>query len=50
MICHHCYHKFVVSWFATIGKKTKPSPVRPASGVQRAARPRVDEVRVVRQA
>jgi len=21
--CHHCYHKFTVSWFSTIGKQTE---------------------------
>ena len=49
MICHHCYHKFVVPWFATIGKKTKPSPVRQTPGVLRAGRPHADEVRVAQQ-
>lgn len=24
MRCHHCYHKFVVSWFFTIGKQLHP--------------------------
>ena len=24
MRCHHCYHEFVVSWFATIGKQVYP--------------------------
>ena len=22
--CHHCYHKFSVSWFSTIGKRLTP--------------------------
>jgi len=25
--CHHCYHKFSVSWFATIGKTVHPPKV-----------------------
>ncbi len=25
MKCHHCYHRFAVSWFVTIGKKVTPS-------------------------
>ena len=27
MKCHHCYHRFVVFWFKTIGKRVKP-PLR----------------------
>jgi hypothetical protein len=25
--CHHCYHKFSVSWFSTIGKRMTPPAV-----------------------
>jgi hypothetical protein len=24
MKCHHCYHKFSVFWFFTLGKRTQP--------------------------
>ena len=23
MKCHHCYHKFVVSWFCTLGQQVR---------------------------
>lgn len=40
--CHHCYHKFNVSWFATLGKQITPPPrVSPGSrnvGLSYAAR------------
>ena len=26
--CHHCYHKFNVLWFFTIGKRLTPPPIR----------------------
>jgi hypothetical protein len=26
--CHHCYHKFVVSWFSTIGRTIHPPKIR----------------------
>jgi|GEM_PF-6826824 len=26
--CHHCYHKFSVSWFSTIGAQVTPPPLR----------------------
>ena len=26
--CHHCYHKFTVSWFATIGRRIHPPKLR----------------------
>lgn len=35
MKCHHCYHKFVVPWFATWGKPIQPPPRGP--GVARTA-------------
>lgn len=38
MKCHHCYHKFVVSWFSTIGKQVKPPFLR-ISPVSRSRRP-----------
>ncbi|HEX4142112.1 MAG TPA: hypothetical protein VHY91_01070 [Pirellulales bacterium] len=25
--CHHCYHKFSVPWFSTIGKRLTPPAV-----------------------
>ncbi len=28
MKCHHCYHKFTVSWFATIGQTIHPPKIR----------------------
>ncbi len=28
MRCEHCYHKFVTSWFSTIGKQTRPPMLR----------------------
>jgi len=28
MKCHHCYHRFTVSWFVTIGKQIEPSRPR----------------------
>ena len=28
MKCHHCFHKFVVTWFQTIGKQVEPPPTR----------------------
>ena len=42
MKCNHCYHKFVVSWFSTIGKQIHPLPLRIApetrsSNLSRAA-------------
>ncbi len=24
--CHHCYHKFTVSWFSTLGKQLTAPP------------------------
>lgn len=30
MRCHHCYHKFSVWWFLTLGQQVKP-PVKQAS-------------------
>ena len=27
MKCHHCYHKFVVFWFSTIGKQIVSPPI-----------------------
>ena len=27
MRCHHCYHRFVVPWFSTLGKQTKTRPI-----------------------
>jgi hypothetical protein len=28
MKCHHCYHKFVVFWLVTLGKKIEPPMLR----------------------
>ncbi len=36
MKCHHCYHKFVVPWFSTFGKQTKPPKPRLSSATQMA--------------
>ncbi len=30
MKCHHCYHKFMVFWFVTLGKKVEPPILRVA--------------------
>jgi hypothetical protein len=38
MKCQHCYHKFTVSWFSTIGKQIEP-PVLRIAPVTRGARP-----------
>jgi hypothetical protein len=38
MKCQHCYHKFTVSWFSTIGKQTRP-PVLRIAPATRGARP-----------
>jgi len=27
--CHHCYHKFHVSWFSTIGQRVTPPSATP---------------------
>lgn len=29
--CRHCYHKFIVPWILTIGKKIAPPPSRSAA-------------------
>ena len=36
--CHHCYHKFSVSWFSTIGKRLTPPAIatRPAPAMSTA--------------
>ena len=49
MRCHHCYHKFVVSWFAMLGKQTKMRPIRADAserpvGLSHAARCREAEL------
>ena len=36
--CHHCYHKFHVPWFFTIGKETTPAPIAAASRTLRPSR------------
>lgn len=38
--CNHCYHRFVVSRFFTIGKQVTPPPLRimPASRLSRRPR------------
>ena len=42
--CHHCYHKFTVSWFATVGRTIHPPKIRrtavPNSGPSYAAQSR----------
>jgi len=38
MRCQHCYHKFTVSWFSTIGKQIEPPALRIAP-VDREAGP-----------
>ena len=38
MKCHHCYHKFHVSWFTTLGKSITPPPLRIAP-ISRSRRP-----------
>jgi len=35
--CHHCYHKFSVSWFSTIGKRLTPPAIAPRSTAATAA-------------
>ena len=39
MKCHHCYHKFAVPWFVTIGREMKPPQPRisPIGGAIRSA-------------
>ena len=32
MKCHHCYHRFQISWFATLGKQITPPSPRANSG------------------
>lgn len=34
--CHHCYERFVVSWFSTIGKQLQPPTLRIAPGTRSA--------------
>lgn len=35
MKCQHCYHKFLIPWFFTLGKQVKPpSPSIPARGAE----------------
>lgn len=31
MKCHHCYHKFVIPWFFTLGKQVTPPARSPSS-------------------
>jgi hypothetical protein len=38
MKCHHCYHKFHVFWWATIGEQTAPPALRIAP-ISRTSRP-----------
>jgi len=38
MKCQHCYHKFTVSWFATIGQQIRPPTLRIAP-ITRGSRP-----------
>lgn len=38
MKCHHCFHRFHVSWFLTIGAKMTPPPRRPTETPQAAMR------------
>jgi hypothetical protein len=38
MKCQHCYHKFTISWFLTIGKQIEP-PVLRIAPVSREAGP-----------
>ena len=38
MKCHHCYHKFLVSWFSTIGKRIQPPKPRKAPTRRTAAK------------
>jgi len=38
MKCQHCYHKFTVSWFATIRKQIHPPALRIAP-ISRGSRP-----------
>ena len=38
MKCHHCYHKFPVFWFSTIGRQIKP-PQLPVTPVNQLGRP-----------
>jgi|GEM_PF-4373374 len=39
MRCQHCYHKFVVVWFSTIGKVVEPPQLRIAP-ITRGIQPR----------
>lgn len=38
MKCQHCYHKFTVSWFVTIGKPLRP-PILRIAPITRGSRP-----------
>jgi hypothetical protein len=38
MKCHHCYHKFTILWFFTIGKQVHP-PVLRIAPISREAGP-----------
>jgi hypothetical protein len=38
MKCQHCYHKFTVSWFSTIGKPLRP-PILRIAPITRGSRP-----------
>lgn len=39
MKCRHCYHKFIISWFFTIGKQVTPPPSRSVAGHSPGASP-----------
>ena len=40
MKCHHCYHRFTVSWFLTIGKRVRAPTLRIAATNRSDHRPR----------
>jgi len=35
--CHHCYHKFVVSWFSTVGRTIHPPKIRRTVSAEKGA-------------
>jgi hypothetical protein len=45
MKCHHCYHRFYVWWFFTIGKQTSPPTLRISPGTYREGPSTPEELR-----
>ena len=48
--CHHCYHKFTVPWFLTIGKRLTPPPQRGVPAAPLMARAEYQTTSSVQQA